>query len=181
MTAAAIDGIFALFRAKRHLRYGEGITLYEHAIQAGLEAEREGAAPALVAAALLHDIGYYLGDWPEDAAERGLDVAHENVGAAWLSQYFSGQVCDAVRRHVPAKRYLCQAEPGYWEGLSPASRQTLAVQGGPFTPEQAAEFGRQPEALAALALRRWDDAGKKPGLVLPDLEHFRPALEAALK
>ena len=38
-----------------------------------------------------------------------------------------------------------------------------------------------PFAKEAARLRRYDDLGKTPGLPTPDLEHYRPVLETALK
>jgi predicted HD phosphohydrolase len=77
-----------------------------------------------------------------------------------------------VRLHVEAKRYLCAREPGYWESLSPLSRRTLEIQGGPFTDAQARAFEQLPHAQAAVSLRRWDDIGKQAGVRTPGLEHY---------
>lgn len=85
-----------------------------------------------------------------------------------------------MRLHVEAKRYLCQAEPGYWDRLSEASGRSLRLQGGPLTAEAAARFAAGPHAEAALRLRRWDDEAKAVGLVTPDFAHFRPCLDPAL-
>jgi hypothetical protein len=46
--------------------------------------------------------------------------------------FFPPQVIDCVRHHVPAKRYLCATDPGYFARLSPASVLTLKLQGGPM-------------------------------------------------
>jgi OPA family glycerol-3-phosphate transporter-like MFS transporter len=159
---------------------GEAVTQREHALQAALAAERAGAGPALVAAALLHDVGHllpesYAGDGGQDA-----DLRHEAAGAAWLAEHFPPEVVEPIRLHVAAKRYLCFAEPGYREGLSPASRASLRVQGGPFTADEARAFLAQPHAAAAVELRRWDEAAKVPGLRTPRLEHYRSYLEAVL-
>jgi gamma-butyrobetaine dioxygenase len=150
--------------------HGEAVTQLEHALQAAALAEQAGAAPELVAAALLHDLGHLLvADEPE--------AAHEELGARWLAHYFPPAITEPIRLHVPAKRYLCAAEPSYLQSLSAASLASLRVQGGPFTPEEARAFREGPHAEAALALRRWDEAAKVPGLATPDLEHFRPYLE----
>ena len=69
---------------------------------------------------------------------------------------------EPVRLHVAAKRYLCATEPGYFALLSAESVRTLALQGGPMTPEQAAAFGALPYARDAVAVRRWDDEAKDP-------------------
>ena len=78
---------------------------------------------------------------------------------------------------MAAKRYLCAAEPGYLGLLSAESVRTLARQGGPMTPEQAAAFGALPYARDAVAVRRWDDEAKDPSVTPPEFAHFRPLLE----
>lgn len=88
------------------------------------------------------------------------------------------RVTEPLRLHVLAKRYLCAIEPEYLEALSPASRHSLELQGGPCSPEEVAVFERNPYADEAVRLRRWDDVGKIAGLDTPPLEHYRPALEA---
>ena len=65
------------------------------------------------------------------------------------------------------------------KGLSPASVQSLALQGGPMPVPEAERFAREPFGLAALRLRRWDDLAKLVGLKTPDFAYYRPALEAA--
>src|SRR5262249_30524495 len=65
--------------------------------------------------------------------------------------------------------------------LSPASIHSLALQGGPFGPDEVAAFEASPHAEDAVRLRRCDDVGKVAGLATPDLEHYRPALEAAAR
>ncbi|MHB8470746.1 MAG: metal-dependent phosphohydrolase, partial [Gaiellaceae bacterium] len=86
-----------------------------------------------------------------------------------------------IRLHVAAKRYLCATEPSYLAELSPASVLSLELQGGPYSAAEVAEFETSPYADDAVRLRRWDDAGKVAGLETPELEHYRPVLEAALR
>ena len=85
-------------------------------------------------------------------------------------------VTEPVRLHVAAKRYLCATEPGYFGLLSPESVCTLALQGGPMTPEQAAAFDALPYALDAVAVRRWDDEAKDPAVTPPEFSHFEALL-----
>lgn len=54
---------------------------------------------------------------------------HEDIGARYLSALgFSPTVCQLVKDHVVAKRYLTAVEDGYCEGLSEASRSSLGFQ-----------------------------------------------------
>jgi len=86
-----------------------------------------------------------------------------------------------VRLHVAAKRYLCATEPGYFGRLSPESVRTLALQGGPMTPGQAAAFRAWPYARDAVAVRRWDDEAKDPSAGPPEFGHFEVLLRALLE
>jgi len=177
-----VDAVFRLFAERGSgLYFGEAVTETEHAVQTAHLAEAANAGPALVAAALLHDVGHLLHSLGEDVADRGIDGRHEEVGAAWLARHFGPAVADPVRLHVAAKRFLCAVNPEYLAGLSPASRRSLELQGGPFSSDEQAAFRAEPRWEAALALRRWDDAAKVPGLAVPGVEHYRPHLEAALK
>ena len=63
---AAIDDIMSLFQTKGNTEYGgEKVSQLEHALQAAHLAQTENAPPALVVAALLHDIGHLMDDGPE--------------------------------------------------------------------------------------------------------------------
>lgn len=170
--------IAAAFERRGRESYGEGVTQLEHALQTAWLAERAGAAPALLSAALLHDIGHMLHALPEDIAERGVDAQHESIGSAWLSRHFGPAVSEPVRLHVEAKRYLAAAEPGYFDRLSEASKLSLRLQGGPHEPDAARRFLDQPYAEAAAQVRRWDDEAKIMGLRTPDLAHFAPLIAA---
>jgi phosphonate degradation associated HDIG domain protein len=161
----AIAGLFAGPGARAYL--GEAVTIGEHMRQAGALAEAAGAAAPLVAAALLHDVGHLRSE---------TDARHGSGGARWLSQWFGPEVTEPVRLHVAAKRYLCAAEPGYSGLLSPESVRTLALQGGPMTPEQAAAFEALPHARDAVAVRRWDDQAKDPAVTPPGFAHFAALL-----
>ena len=173
------ERILKLFRDRGHAAYfGEEVSQTEHALQAASAAERAGASPALIAAALLHDIGHLLHDQPEDCAESGIDARHEVLGARWLQQFFGPEVTEPIRLHVAAKRYLCAVDPAYFRRLSEASILSLKAQGGPFAPEEVEAFRAGPHAEAALALRRWDEMAKVKELPTPDLRHFIPLLES---
>lgn len=176
-----IDRIFNLFVEKGNGAYfGEAVTETEHALQCAHLAEASGANAALIAAALLHDVGHLLHGLSEDLAERGIDGRHEVGGAAWLQHYFGPQVADPVRLHVAAKRYLCTIEPEYDAALSEASQRSLRLQGGSMSPEEVRRFKQEPGFRSAVAVRRWDDQAKVPGLAVPGLEHYRSCLSAVL-
>ena len=177
-----VDEVCDLFATKGHAAYvGEPVSQLEHALQSAYHAERENAADTLVVAALLHDIGHLVHKLPEDAANHGIDTRHEQMGHAWLNRYCGAEVTEPIRLHVPAKRYLCATDANYQAQLSPASMQSLALQGGPFSPDEIAEFERNPHFQAAVDLRRWDDLAKVPGLDVPPLDYYRPRLQRVLR
>jgi len=161
----AIAGLFAGPGARDYL--GEAVTIGEHMRQAGARAEAAGAPAPLVAAALLHDVGHLRSE---------SDARHGAGGAQWLSQWFGPAVTEPVRLHVAAKRYLCAAEPGYSGLLSAESVRTLALQGGPMTPDQVTAFEALPYARDAVAVRRWDDEAKDPAVTPPEFAHFAALL-----
>ena len=166
-----IGELFAGPGARDHL--GEPVPIGEHMLQAGALAEAAGAQGALVAAALLHDIGHLLGEAEEDR--------HGEAGARWLSQWFGDAVTEPVRLHVPAKRYLCAADTDYFELLSAESARTLSLQGGPMSAAEAAAFEALPHARDAVAVRRWDDQAKDPAVTPPRFAYFVPLLEALVR
>lgn len=182
MTQAAgvIDVIFGRFNTFGAGAYlGEPVTLTEHMLQTAAAAERDGAPDELVAAALLHDIGHLVAA-DETAAERGIDTEHEELGWSFLADYFPPDVVEPVRMHVAAKRYLCAVEPGYLAVLSPASRLSLDLQGGPMSEPEVEAFRMLPFAQSACRLRRYDDEAKEPDAAPPPLEHYRGVLERVL-
>jgi predicted HD phosphohydrolase len=85
-----------------------------------------------------------------------------------------------VGAHVDAKRYLTATNPGYGQRLSPASVATLRLQGGPMTPEEAAEYGQNPELRDALRLRSWDEMAKDAAWTGPGVEEYRGMMELHL-
>jgi gamma-butyrobetaine dioxygenase len=157
--------------------FGEAVTMTEHGLQAGWFAQAAGGSDALVVAALLHDIGHLLARAPDDIAEWTSDAQHELTGSRWLARQFGPEVSEPVRLHVPAKRYLCATDAGYFRTLSPASVHTLELQGGPMTLAETDAFAAERYGRDALLLRRCDDQGKVAGLKTPDLAHYRPLIE----
>ncbi len=177
-----IEQIITLYRQRGDALYGgEAVSQTEHALQTAHLAEQDGSASTLIAAALLHDIGHLVHDLPENAADLGLDDEHEALGARWLASHFGPAVTEPGKLHVAAKRYLCTVDTTYLARLSPASVQSLALQGGPLSDREARAFEALPFAIDAVKLRRWDDEAKVPGWVVPPLEHYRAHLERALR
>jgi gamma-butyrobetaine dioxygenase len=156
---------------------GERVSQLEHALQCALFAQESKAAPALVGAALLHDIGHLLLGGEREAMAAGIDQQHEQSGADHLAQWFGPELSEPVRLHVAAKRYLCAVDPGYFARLSPVSVRSLELQGGAMSQDEAARFSAHRHAQDAVRLRQWDEQGKMVGLATPDLAHFRPLLQ----
>ena len=177
-----IAEIVALVDAHGANQYdNESVTQRQHALQCATMAEQSGARPSLIAGALLHDLGHLLDKHVDVGLKNPIDRQHELIGAGWVARWFQPEVAEMVRLHVPAKRWLCQAEPGYFATLSPASVRSLALQGGTFNDAEAAAFHARPYAADAILVRRWDDLAKVPDLATPPLEHFIPTLRACLR
>lgn len=157
--------------------FGECVSILEHGLQAAHFAHNTGAPPPLIVAALLHDVGHLIGDAPDDLAEWTSDAGHERLGGRWLAERFPAEVSEPVRLHVPAKRYLLATDPDYFARLSPASRVTLKLQGGPMSREEAARFEDERFHREAVLVRRCDDAGKVAGLATAGLHDYRDMIE----
>lgn len=157
--------------------FGESVSMMEHALQAAHFAQTAAAPPALVVAALLHDIGHLIDEVPGDIADWTVDARHEQVGALWLARRFPPEVAEPVRLHVPAKRYLLATDAEYFARLSPASVITLKLQGGPMTAQEVARFETERFHHDAVRVRRWDDQGKVAGLSTPGLSDYRALIE----
>lgn len=176
---AFIADIFARRGAEEYL--GEPVTISEHMLQCAECAEKEGAGDALVAAALLHDIGHFTNEFPDDAADQNIDSLHEEAGARVLQKFFPPLIHDCVRYHVDAKRYLCATDPGYFGRLSTASIHSLKLQGGPMSPAEAELFAENPYLEEILKVRIWDDIGKDPDAKAPEFAHYAPLLERVVQ
>ncbi len=162
--------VIDLYRRWGGEHYDEDLAQLDHALQTAAHASGAGAAPPVVAAALLHDIGHLLdlrGDPPGP---------HERTGPAFLHDLFPATVTAPIGLHVAAKRYLCAIEPDYVGSLSAGSVASLHRQGGPMTAAEVARFETAPGSTDAVLLRRWDDAGKVEWAIVPGLDHYEPLL-----
>ena len=175
---SSLEELRRLYAERGALAYGEGVSQIEHALQCAALAEVDGSAPSLVAAALLHDVGHLFED---EAVALATDARHEAVGAAALKDLFDEAVRQPIALHVMAKRWLCQREPAYYEALSQASKASLAMQGGPFDEAQAQAFERRPHWREAVALRRYDDLGKRDDLCGKAFADYLPLLDQLSK
>lgn len=173
--AADVREVYELLEKSAAAAYfGERVTQLEHALECAWLAKQAGADREMVAACLLHDVGHLIG-----AAVDPVGVPdHDDVGAQYLRERgFPERVCALVGSHVDAKRYLTAVNPAYAARLSEASVQTLALQGGPMTEQEAARFAADPLLADKLRLRSWDEQAKVPGLEVPGLEAYRGLLE----
>ena len=166
----SVDGLLALVEAMADLPYGgELIDQRAHALQAAALAE--GGGDVLVAAALLHDIGY---SEPVRRAFPGLP--HEESAARWLRPLVGGGVSALVAAHVKAKRYLVRVDADYAALLSAASVSSLRAQGGPADDDEVARWETLTWWADAVSLRRYDDAAKVVDLETPPVSAYRPVL-----
>ncbi len=136
---------------------------------------------ALIAAALLDDIGHLLHDLGDNPAKHGVDDKHEELGQAWLQNWFGPEVTEPVRLHVAAKRYLCATYADYFAELSLDSVLSLSLQGGPMSADEVSAFRALPHSEDAVRLRRFDEGAKVTGLATPPVQHFLPHVAACLK
>jgi phosphonate degradation associated HDIG domain protein len=176
---SVIDEIVSLYAARGSAAYfGEAVSMTEHGLQAAHFAELEGAREAVIAAALLHDVGHLIATVADDITEWTVDARHEATGARWLRERFGDEVAEPVRLHVRAKRYLCAVDPTYFSQLSPASVLTLKLQGGPMSAAEAAGFEGEAGYRDAVIVRLCDDRGKIAGLQTRRLEDYRDLLRS---
>lgn len=175
--ATSIDEVIELYERWGAQRYDEELSQLAHALQTAALAGAAGADDALVAAALLHDVGHLLdlADG-EGSRDRTVDLRHEARGAAYLAGLFSPAVTAPIALHVRAKRYRVAVDPAYADVLSPGSTASLARQGGPMDADEVAAFEANPGWADAVALRGWDDQGKAHDLETSDLASYRGLL-----
>lgn len=175
--ASNLNDIQQLFVECGAQPYGrEAVSQLEHALQCAHLAKLADASDALVAACLLHDLGHLLYEQRGAEMSATQDDVHQYKALPFLRPHLPAAVLEPIKLHVDAKRYLCGTVDGYWDTLSDGSKRSLALQGGPFTANEAAAFIAQPHAAEAVQLRRWDDLSKDPARVVPGFEAYRELL-----
>ena len=199
-TAAAILNILSTRGEADYI--GEPISQIEHSLQCAHLAASNGADDATVVAALLHDIGQFL-DADQAASVSGAAVVdmrgaavsntgkpdsgsvgragHDTIGAAYLSQEgFPEKVCALVVRMLLRRGSCVLLRPGYRDGLSEASKQSLQMQGGPMSDEEVVKWKHGDWWREMVELRKWDDRAKAVGLKVPGVEEYRAQVERVL-
>lgn len=152
----------------------EGVDKLEHALQTAAQARACDAAPDVVAAALLHDIGRAPG-----LPTRFTAPSHEAAAEKFCRPHCGERAAFLVGQHVAAKRYLVATDEQYARSLSPASQRSLQRQGGPMTGAEISAFRSRRWAAQAVQLRRWDDAAKVPHACIDPLNSYRREPELA--
>mgnify|MGYP000443670418 CR=1 FL=1 len=176
-----VDFIGDIFHRRGADSYlGEDVTMSEHMLQGAQLAEQAKAGDILIAAALLHDIGHYTNEFPDDALANGINNHHDEAGATVLEKFFPTIITECVRQHVAAKRYLCATDDSYFAKLSDASVHTLNLQGGPMDKEEIVELEKNPHLQEIVQVRYWDDQGKDPAVTTPPYEYYAPVLQRVI-
>ena len=159
----AIQTLAVLFDKYGEKHYGEQVSQSQHAVQSARLAAQAGMDDEVILAACLHDIGHLLEETVSPEKREEAVFSHHTVGARFLRGLgFSDRVAELVEGHVDAKRYLVGIDAAYRHGLSPASRRSLAFQGGAMQRHEIETFEAQEDFLTFLAMRRWDDEAKNP-------------------
>jgi phosphonate degradation associated HDIG domain protein len=177
-SVAVVDEVISLLRDSGGEQYfGEPVSKLEHAEQCAWHAQQAGADEELILASLLHDVGHLIDTESAVRDERVGVVNHDDVGRQWLLERgFSERLATLVGGHVDAKRYLTATNASYMERLTPASQETLRLQGGPMDESTAETFACAPELRDMLRLRSWDEMAKDPQWRGPGLESYREML-----
>jgi len=173
---AHLSNIFEHSGAQEYL--GEPVTMAQHMLQAASLGQHQGYSEAVIAAALLHDIGHFTNDFGTFSMDDTHDLQHEIYGAKVLEAFFPEKVTACVRYHVAAKRYLCATRATYFSQLSKASVHSLQLQGGPMSKNEVAQFETNPHLESIIQVRLLDDAGKVANIKTYPFAHFKNLLQA---
>ena len=170
-----IEKIIKKYKTNKSLYIGEKVTMTEHMIQSAMLAEKNKCSPSLVCASLLHDYGHFILDNPDELINRKKDGRHEDIGYQYLKKYFKSSVVEPIKIHVKAKRYLARNQK-YYRILSPASIASLHLQGGVMNDEEAKKFEKEKFFADSIKLRNFDEASKKIGIEMKDINEYKHVL-----
>jgi predicted HD phosphohydrolase len=170
-----IEKIIKNYKNNKSLYIGEKITMTEHMIQSAMLAEKNKSSTSLVCASLLHDYGHFILDNPDELVNLQQDGEHEEVGYQYLKKYFKENVIGPIKNHVKAKRFLAR-DKKYHQILSPASIVSLRLQGGIMNNEEAKVFQKEKFFNDSIKLRKFDEAAKKIGMEIKDINEYKDIL-----
>jgi putative nucleotidyltransferase with HDIG domain len=183
-----VEDIISIYNENGDRDYiGEKITQMQHALQSAYLASQENSLDnEFIIAALFHDIGHII-PVSEIKQMGNFGIAtHERLGAEYLSNLgFPIRVCELIRLHVSAKRYLITTKPEYLSNISGASLETLKYQGGKMTPDEIEKFENNKYYKDAVRLRYIDDYAKKQvselGIDIPNIESYKSIICSLLE
>ena len=179
--SSPIEAVFAVMSKGGDKRLPEAPDgILRHGLVSAAHARDSGASPDLIVAALLHDVGHLLDLDDADGFDDDRDAEHASLGAGWLALWLPSTVTRPIALHVDAKRYLAGKDLGFVDRLTPMSRASLALQGGPHSRDEATAFEREAFFGDALLVRGWDDAPDLPDERIGFLNDYRPLIERLL-
>ena len=173
--SSIIKKIINNYKTNKSLYIGEKVTMTEHMIQSAMLAEKNNCSSSLICASLLHDYGHFILDDPDKLVNQKEDGKHEDVAYQYLKKYFKKNVVEPIKIHVKAKRYLARNQK-YYRILSPASIASLHLQGGVMNDEEAKKFEKEKYFADSIKLRKFDEASKKIGIEMKDINEYKRLL-----
>ncbi len=174
-----IDKIISNFINSKSLYIGEKVTISEHMIQTAMLAEKAKCDDNLICSSLLHDYGHFILENPDELVKLNVDGQHENIGYEYLKSFFKKEIVEPIKYHVLAKRYLAR-EKKYFDLLSEASKISLELQGGVLNQEECNKFEKQEYFKPSILLRKFDEAAKKTGVKMKDINDYKNLLNSNL-
>jgi predicted HD phosphohydrolase len=167
-----IDKIIKKYQTNKNFYLGEKVTIAEHMIQTAMLAEKDNSPQSLICACLLHDIGHFIIQDPDQLVSKSIDGKHEDIAFNFLKNYFKTEVTEPIKLHVSAKRYLCR-EKSYYNLLSNASKVSLELQGGKMNDDEAQKFILLKHYKEAITLRQYDERGKIPNMKIKSINDYK--------
>ena len=172
MSREIIEKIIKKYQTNKDFYLGEKVTIAEHMIQTAMLAEKNNSPQSLICACLLHDIGHFIIQDPDQLVSKSVDGKHEDIAFNFLKNYFKPEVTEPIKLHVNAKRYLCR-EKSYYNLLSKASKISLELQGGKMNNDEAQKFVLLKHHKDAITLRKYDDEGKIPNMKIKNINDYK--------